>query len=227
MAEFNPNDELLPPYNRLNEPTFASLAAARRGDGFTHLGTAIGSALGGGGARDLRGQQVFNQAATGTARLQDILLQARQRRDAEIGRQAAAADAQKTDPALANLYLQGKVTPQGLSAYNLGAQRLGNIGDAMDIARDPAGDMNALNRRMIVIGGKPVHLTKVEGQNVLDPYVTPDTQTVSPTDIGEAMIGTHTRPAEAPHRPDRRAHGLHHWPADRRRQALAARAPAG
>lgn len=188
---YDPTDELLPPYNRLNTPTFSELAAARRGDGFARLGSALGGTLFGGGQRELRDQQIQAQAATGVARMQDILLQARQRRDAEIGRQAAAAEAEKSgDTALANLYLQGKVNPQELVNYRLGTQKFGNIGEAMTLAQQPNPDLNALNRRLMVIAGKPVDLTKVEGQNIVNPIVTPDAQTVSPTDIGTAMIGT-------------------------------------
>ena len=189
---YSASDELLPPYNRLNTPSFASLAAQRRaaGDGFTHLGSVIGSTLAGGGARDLRGQQVFQQAATGSARLQDILLQARQRRDAEIGRQAAAADATaKGHPEIANAILN---SPNAASAATaaLGIQKYGNIGDLMTQAKGDSPDLNRLNRELMVLHGQPSQLTKVEGQNVLNPMVTPDTQTVAPTDIGEAMIGT-------------------------------------
>lgn len=89
---FGTTEELLPPYSRLNEPTIAGLTRERMAarDGFQNLGNVIGGSLFGGGARDLRGQQLFNQAAHQSAQVQDILLQARQRRDAEIGRQAAA-----------------------------------------------------------------------------------------------------------------------------------------
>jgi len=191
MADFT--DELLPEYNRLNEPSFGELERARRPQaGFEHLGASIGNVLFGGGARQARGQQVFQQAATGAARLQDILLQARQRRDAEIGRQAAYQRAvQAGDNDLANLFLQGKVTPEGLSSYQTGAQHRQFLGDAMTAARAPDADLNALNRQMIVIGGKPVDLTKIEGQNVINPQVTPDAQTVLPTDIGAAMQAQH------------------------------------
>jgi hypothetical protein len=63
------------------------------------------------------------------------------------------------------------------------------IRDAMTLASGEHPDLNALNTRMIVIGGKPVDLTKVEGNVVFDPMQTPDGQAMTPTAIGQAMVG--------------------------------------
>ena len=90
VAEYD-SPELLPLNNRLNTPTFQSLAQARNGtDPYNRLGSELGSALFGGGARDARAQQVFDQSAKNSATIADVMMQARQRRDAEIGRQALA-----------------------------------------------------------------------------------------------------------------------------------------
>lgn len=134
MAEYAADDELLPDFNRLNEPSFAELARARAGGGFAHLGNVIGSTLAGGGARDLRGQQVFQQAAKSGASTADILLQARQRRDAEIGRQATAKELQdKGDMEGANIVLNSANADQAQKALLQRDQLrgLGNIGGAL------------------------------------------------------------------------------------------------
>lgn len=110
-------DEILPEFSRFNTPTFAELAAARQGDGFAHLGTELGSVLFGGPAREARGQQIQQQAATGAARMEDILMQARQRRDAEIGRRAAAKMyADKGDNEAANIVLNSDSADQAQQA---------------------------------------------------------------------------------------------------------------
>lgn len=134
MAEYSAEDELLPAYNRLNEPTFSELARARAGGGFAKLGHVIGSTLAGGGVRDARGVQVFQQAAKSSASTADILMQARQRRDAEIGRQAAAKELQdKGDSEGANIVLNSTSADQAQQALLRRDQLkgLGRIGSAL------------------------------------------------------------------------------------------------
>lgn len=157
--------------------------------GWADLGAVL---AGGGNAGDMygiKGYQAGLESANARARIDNAMLEARKARDAEIGRQALAKAAQESgDEELANFFLQG-TNPASVGNFRLDRQKQGFLGDAMTLARDPNSDQNLLNREMTVIGGKPVDLTKIEGNMVLNPTVTPDSQHINPTALGDAMIG--------------------------------------
>lgn len=51
-----------------------------------------------------------------------------------------------------------------------------------------APDMNTGNALLAVLQQKPMILTKNEGDTILSPYATPDSQTIAPTPLGNARI---------------------------------------
>jgi hypothetical protein len=205
-------DGPLPITNRLNAPTYADMRGYGRGSGYAHLGASLGSLFGATpGARAGRDQQIFEQAALNSGRLEDVLAQARQRRDANIARSSAAQryrDAAAADPAharayndMADLFEMDKVNAGELGQFfvNQGktdAQgRLATI--AQDTSRPVAARLEAMQPDLALFHGQPVTLTKVEGQNVINPDVLPSSQTITTTDQGQAAIGE--KKAQAAH----------------------------
>lgn len=173
-------------------------------DAFAPAGTSpgwakLGAMLAGGGRResDMAGMRGYSQGVS----IQNALLEARKRRDAEVGRQAmakAAFDAGDND--LGNAMLQGAGDNLGqLGNYRLDKQKLGLLSAAQALASQPDSDMNALNRLMIVAGGKPVDLTKIEDHSIFNPMMTPDSQTIATNEIGSALIGKYGAEAGAAH----------------------------
>lgn len=173
--------------------------------GWATLGAALGGANNG-----MRQQMLFNQGAEQGARMENLLGEARRRRDENLAFQSitpqsiqaamSTADpitGQPYTPEAANAIqgtlvsslLHAGINPQQFSGYLKDQQGIGFRNSAMKAATDPNTSLDSLNRRMIVIGDKPVELTKVEGNAVLNPYATPDSQTVKMTDLGQAMAG--------------------------------------
>jgi len=211
VADYASEEGLLPAYNRLNEPTFSTLAAARQGDGFTRLGSQLGTALFGGDARDLRGQQIFNQAAKTEASTQDILAQARQRRDMEIGRQSAAkALYDKGDNEGANIVLNSQSADQaqqallrrnqlkGLSSITDALGGIGyspqqsDLGSALFSANNGANPQNAieaLQRASLGAAGTPTPAVPQSSQ-VLSHALVPNS-----THLADGMLYDTTAPA--------------------------------
>jgi hypothetical protein len=153
----------------------------------------LGAALaGGGGSGDLagmRGYQLGLEAARGRASLDQAMYEARKKRDEEIGRQNLVEAARKAgDDDLANFFLQS-TNPASIGNYQLDRQKLQHGDAAWSAATAPNADMNAVNRMLAVMAGKPVDLTKIEGNTVVNPTVTPDQQALATTDLGRAMIG--------------------------------------
>lgn len=153
-------------------------------DGWSQLGALFG------GGDNLGRTSAYQQGALQGSRLESAMLDARKRRDAEIGRQQAAQAASDAgDNELADAILQGFGTPNAISAYRTGAQTRGFRDSAMGIARNPHGDLNELNRMMLVIGGKPTDLTTIRDHTVFNPLETPDSQPLTTNELGQAMIG--------------------------------------
>jgi hypothetical protein len=157
-------------------------------DGWSELGAVMG---GGGQLR----QQALQMGMDQGARQADMLEQARQRRDQNLGlsqitpESIAAAQADPTGMAGATLMsalLHGNKNPNELATAQKTQQATGFSKDAMTAALDPSSSLDSLNRRMIVIGGKPVDLSKVADGVSYDPMQTPGAQTINPTQIGLA-----------------------------------------
>ena len=153
----------------------------------------LGSAFAGGGVPR---EAAYNQGAIQAARLQAALLEAREKRDAEIGRQAAAKQAfDSGDNELGNAILQGFGTLTGLNSYASGRQERGFKDEAMGLARAPDTDIGELNQMLMVLSGKPYDPTQVEGNMVtsrIDPNIAPEL-----TELGQAMAGAQNARAAA------------------------------
>lgn len=173
--------------------------------GWATLGAALGGANNG-----ARQQMLFNQGAEQGARMENLLGEARRRRDQNLafqsitpqsiqsamstadpitGQPYAPEAAQAMQGNLVSALLHAGVDPRQFSGYQKDRQAIGWGDDAMRVATSANPDDNLLNRMQIVRAGKPVELTKVEGNAVLNPYATPDSQTVKMTDLGQAMAG--------------------------------------
>ncbi|MGH8173942.1 MAG: hypothetical protein ACREPX_12435 [Rhodanobacteraceae bacterium] len=167
-------------------------------DGWARFGASLGG----------NSDNAFMQGAQQSARLEDILLQARERRDAEVGRQTAAQQAfDGGDNDLGNAILRG-ANPNEISNYRLGTQKLGWGNDAMTTARAPGADLGELNRMLMVMDGKPQDLTKIEDHTILNPMLTPDAQHLQTNEIGNAMIATEGAQQGAYHASARAADAL-------------------
>lgn len=157
--------------------------------GWNELGAMLG---GGDGVQRERLREAGMEAGVRQA---DLLEQARQRRDENLGLQGItpeAVAAAQSDPTgtgaatLVSALLHAKRNPNETATGLQNFQKTKFSGDAMDAALDPSTSLDSLNRRMLVIGGKPVDLSKVEGNVALNPMVSPDSQTMNPTQIGLA-----------------------------------------
>jgi hypothetical protein len=152
----------------------------------------LGAALAGnGGSSDLagiRGYQLGLETARRRLSIDEALYEERKRRDEEIGRQNLVESARRAgDDDLANFFLQS-TNPASIGNYRIDRQKLQHGDAAWSAATAPNADMNAVNRMLAVMSGKPVDLTKIEGNTVLNPTVTQDQQHLQTNDIGQAMI---------------------------------------
>lgn len=168
----------------------------------------LGSLLAGGG------QQDYQHGQARGAQLQTALMQARQKRDAEVGRQMAAQEAfDAGDSELAYAFLRGD-DPRQISGYRKDQQSIGWGDKAWDEAVDPAADIELLNRMNLVRAGKPVDLTKIQGGVAVNPMLTPESQSLHPTEIGlsqmmldEARAGAARASAASSYASAARSHG--------------------
>jgi hypothetical protein len=157
-------------------------------NGWSELGAILG------GGKQLR-QQAYDMGITQGARQADLLEQARARRDQNLGLQAItpeAVSAAQTDPGtaaeLVSAMFHAKVDPRQLSGFQKDQQGIGFRNDAMAAALNPGVDLDSLNRRLMVINGKPVDLTHVADGVAYNPMMGPHSQTINPTQIGLAEI---------------------------------------
>lgn len=173
--------------------------------GWATLGAALGGANNG-----ARQQMLFNQGAEQGARIENLLGEARRRRDQNLAFQSITPDsiaaamstadpitgqpyrpeaAQAMQGNLMSAMLHAGVDLRQLSGYQKGQQDIGWGNQAWSQATSANPDDNLLTRMQIVRAGKPVERARVEGNAVIDPYKTPDSQTVRMTDLGQAMAG--------------------------------------
>lgn len=89
---------------------------------------------------------------------------------------------------LVNAMMHAGIDLRQFSGYQKDQQGIGFRNDAMTAATDPNVSLDSLNRRMIVIDGKPVTLSKVQGDVAFNPMVSPGEQMMTPTEIGLADI---------------------------------------
>lgn len=171
-------------------------------NGWSELGAILG------GGKQLR-QRAYDTGITQGARQADLLEQARTRRDHNLGLQAVTPQRIQSfisgnDPTtglpldaevkaslqgqLLNGLLHGGIDPRQLSGYQKDQQGIGFRNDAMTAATDPNVSLDSLNRRLMVINGKPVDLTHVADGVAYNPMLDPHSQTIDPTQVGLAEI---------------------------------------
>lgn len=151
----------------------------------------FGAALAG---NDLRRNALYEQGATGVARLEGLLSEARRKRDEETGYAAITPDAiaaARNDPnaqaSLVSAMFHAGRNPEQLSGYQ--RENLGTTiqQDAYDRVRNGASvaDVNPL---LTVFAGKPVEVSNVRDGVSYNPYVAPDQNRFDPTQVGMAQI---------------------------------------
>lgn len=160
----------------------------------------LGSALAGNPARQ---EALYAQGATGVARLEGLLSEARRRRDEEAGYAgitpeaitAAQGDPSQA-PALVAAMFHAGINPTQLSGYQREALGTTIQKDAYDRARNGAvvADLNPL---LAVMNGKPVEVSDVKDGVSFNPYATPDKNRFDPTQVGLAEIMQKGAQAEA------------------------------
>jgi len=149
----------------------------------------LGFMLGGGGAA--RRQQIFNQAASQSALMQDRLAQARQRQQDEIEkdyqrsqRRSAQTEIDKNDHLGALLYgggeKYGEVTEGQLKAQKTRFQQ--------EAWAHRYEDANKLNRDLMVIDGKPVEFQRSLGDGSYTENAYDTTSKPKLSDIGRAFV---------------------------------------
>src|SRR5690348_7177987 len=166
----------------------------------------LGAILGGGAQLRQQARQIGIEQG---ARQANLLEQARARRDKNLGLQSVTPQLVQsvvtgTDPVTGDAFdpaaadsLQGQlvagmlhagIDPRHLSGYQKDRQGIDFRQGAMDAAIDPSTSLDSLNRRMLVIGGKPVDLTHVADGVAYNPMVDPHNQTIDPTQVGLAEM---------------------------------------
>jgi len=141
-----------------------------------------------------RGDAMYQQQMSQTAQMEAILAQARMRRDQERAR-AELGDTLRAlghDPALAGVLNAGH-DPGQISSYGAQQQisqfRQGALNEAL------YGNLPRSNAYLAAIDGKPLPLTRIEGNSIVNPYAPDGYQ--GPTDIGQSQIGHHNAQASA------------------------------
>lgn len=160
----------------------------------------LGAALAG---NDVKQRALYEQGATGVARLEGLLSEARRRRDEEAGYagitpeaiSAANANPSQASDLLAAMFHAG-ADPQRLSGYQREALGTTIQQDAYDRARNGA-QVADLNPLLAVFNGKPVEVSTVKDGVSYNAYATPDQNTFTPTQVGLAEIMQKGAQAEA------------------------------
>lgn len=152
----------------------------------------VGSAIAGNPARQ---SQIYEQGATGVARLEGLLSEARLKRDQESGLAGitpeAIAAANSGDPAaqasIASVMFHADKNPEQLSSYQ--KQTLGNRiqQDIYDQAKGGA-PIASLNPLLAAFEGKVQDVSRVQDGVSYNPTVAPDQNKFDPTQVGLAEI---------------------------------------
>jgi len=140
------------------------------------------------------GDAVYQQQMSQSAQMEAILAQARMRRDQERAR-ADLGDTLRAlghDPMLAGVLNAGH-DPGQISRYGKDMQiqdfRQGALNEALN------GNLPRSNAYLAAIDGKPLPLTKIEGNSIVNPYALDGYQ--GPTAIGESQIARNQSSASA------------------------------
>lgn len=151
----------------------------------------VGSAIAGNPTRQAA---LYEQGATGTARLEALLSEARRRRDTEAGYSgitpesiAAAQSDPANAPTLVSAMFHAGINPTELSGYNKEALGTTIQQDAYDRARGGA-SIADINPLLAALQGKVQDVSKVQDGVSFNPTVAPSQNTFDPTQIGMAEI---------------------------------------
>lgn len=171
--------------------------------GFSELGAALGG----------MGQSGENAYQTGMlrgAQGADLLEQARQRRNQNLALAAItpekvqAAMADPTGQASSDLgaaLIQANRDPRQIAEYGKTEQGVGFRNQAWQRAMQPGASVASLNPMLAVIEGKPVAVTGVQGNTLINKYVDPNQQAAVggnvPTAVGQSDIGRNLAAAGA------------------------------
>jgi hypothetical protein len=160
------------------------LEQARSGGGSGERGAATLGAILGGGAR--RSQEAFNNGAYSGAKLADVLAQARQRQQAEVGRQASYhAALAKGDNELANMFLYAN--PNEVADYEGKHQKTGYQSELWKRQNEGNLDDATRNSLLAIMKGEPSTSYDIREGMGFNPHGNPD-QTPSVTPVGTATI---------------------------------------
>jgi len=171
-------------------------------NGWSELGALLG------GGNQLQEMQARQAGLLAGMRQASALEAARQKRDEAMGMnqvpQAIHNVMSPVDPVTGQPYMpevkaqfQGDLVsamlrahqdPRQVSGYMKDQQGIDFRRDAMTAATDPNTSLDSLNRRMLVISGKPTDLTHVADGVAYNPMLDPHSQTIDPTQVGLAEI---------------------------------------
>jgi len=132
------------------------------------------------------GDDAYQRQMSQTAQMEGLLAQARMRRDQERAR-AELGDSLRAlghDPALATVLNAGH-NPMQVSGYGGDMQIQGFRQGALNEALN--GDMQRANAHLAAIDGKPLKLTDIDEQNIINPYERDGW--LGSTEIGQSQIG--------------------------------------
>jgi len=140
------------------------------------------------------GDDAYQRQMSQTAQMEGLLAQARMRRDQERAR-AELGDSLRAlghDPALATVFRAG-INPTQASGYSGDMQiqdfRQGALNQGL------AGNLQNANAYLAAINGKPLELTAIQGQNIVNPYDQDGWR--GTTAIGQSQIGFNAAQASA------------------------------
>lgn len=160
----------------------------------------LGRVLGGGGQASAN---AYQRGAMQGAQLADVMEQARRRRDANVGfsnitpdlvRRAQAGDQDAQSAIIANtIQAGGGNADQLANAYKTG--QLSDLTTGLINAQRGGASISQLNPGLAILGGKPVDVSKIEDNTLINPTVAPNEQDAQggnmPTAVGQSDIGLH------------------------------------
>jgi hypothetical protein len=162
--------------------------------GFSELGAALGGL-------DQSGTNAYQTGMLRGAQGADLLEQARQRRNKNLAMAAITPD--KIQAALSNpqgqeasdlaaALVQAGENPEQLANYGKTMQGTGERGQLWTAATQPGATVTSLNPMLAALAGKPVAVTDVEGNTLINKYVDPNQEAAVggnvPTAVGQSDI---------------------------------------
>jgi hypothetical protein len=179
------------------------LLSQRNPNRMQHAGSEIGLALAGGDP--LRRAQIESEGALSGARMADVLAQARQRQQQEIGRQNLAEELRKRGDTIgaSAVGASSTINPGEIGQYLKHAQEVEAARRNLELADEPTVDYNHLNARKIAMAPGPTELVRSLGDgsytsNAYNTNVKPELSEIGQAFVKEkgALAGEHNAQAE-------------------------------